>query len=107
MSGAPGDQHGGHIWWANGREAPSDNLVCTGQSDVLGDRRLERLTQRSAQPFMEGNHALCSVQCAPNSPVHQRTKGNQGLPNGVPITPKSLGATKGPLGAMEQNTSIP
>jgi hypothetical protein len=46
--------------------------------------------------------ALCSVRCAPDSPIHPRTEGNQGLPNGAPTAPRSLGAIKGPLGAMEQ-----
>jgi hypothetical protein len=40
--------------------------------------------------------ALCNVWCAPDSPVHPRTKGNQGLPNGAPMAPRFLGAIKGP-----------
>jgi hypothetical protein len=37
---------------------------------------------------------LFIVRCAPNSPVHPRTEGNQGLPNGAAMAPRSLGAIK-------------
>jgi hypothetical protein len=38
--------------------------------------------------------ALCSVRFAPDSSVHPRTEGNQGLTNGVPTAHRSLGAIK-------------
>jgi hypothetical protein len=44
---------------------------------------------------------LCSVRCAPDCPVHPRIEGNQGLPNGAPMAPRSLGAIKGPHRRME------
>jgi hypothetical protein len=34
---------------------PLDSPVCNGQSGVPGDRRPQRLTQRSARPVMEGD----------------------------------------------------
>jgi hypothetical protein len=51
--------------------------------------------------------ALFTVQCAPNSPVHPRTEGNQGLQIGAPTTPRSLGAIKGTLRRMEHHTKHP
>jgi hypothetical protein len=40
-------------------------------------------------------------------PVRQRTKGNNGLPNGAPTTPSSLRAIKGIPRRMEQYTKPP
>jgi hypothetical protein len=38
--------------------------------------------------------ALFTVRCAPDIPVHPRTVGNQSLPNGAPMAPRSLGDIK-------------
>jgi hypothetical protein len=48
--------------------------------------------QRSARPFKEGDRALLDVWCAPDSPVHPRTEGNQGLPNEGATAPLAPGA---------------
>jgi hypothetical protein len=50
---------------------------------------------------MERNRALFTVRCAPNSPVHPQTEGNQGLPNKEETTHLTLGAIKGPPRRME------
>jgi hypothetical protein len=50
--------------------APSDCSVCP----VINGR------QRSTSPGKETNLWLCSVRCAPDSPVHPRTDDNQCLP---------------------------
>jgi hypothetical protein len=42
---------------------------------------------------------LFTVWCAPDSPVHPRTEGNQSPLNGAPMAPRSLRAIKGTLGA--------
>jgi hypothetical protein len=49
-------------------------------------------------------HALFTVRCAPDSPVHRRTEGNQSLPNGGPTAPRSLGAIKGTPRCMKHYT---
>jgi hypothetical protein len=51
--------------------------------------------QRLARLFMEVNHALWSVRCAPDCPVHPRAEGNQGLPNEEAMAPLALKAIKG------------
>jgi hypothetical protein len=49
--------------------------------------------------------AHCSLSGgAPDCPVRPRTEGNQGLPNGTPTAPSSLGAIKGTPRRMKQNT---
>jgi hypothetical protein len=48
---------------------------------------------------------LCSVRCAPDNPVHPWTEGKQGLPNGAPTAPSSLGAIKGTQGAWSTTPS--
>jgi hypothetical protein len=39
--------------------------------------------------------------------MHPRTEGNQGLPNGAPTTPRSLGAIKGTPRRIELKTKHP
>jgi hypothetical protein len=48
--------------------------------------------QRFARALKERNRALLDVRCAPDSPVHPRTEGNQGLPNEGATAPLALGA---------------
>jgi hypothetical protein len=55
----------------------------------------------------EGNHALFTIRCAPDSPVHPRTKGNQCLPIEEQTAPLAPGAIKGPPRHMEQYTKHP
>jgi hypothetical protein len=50
---------------------------------------------------MQINRALFTVWCALDSPVHPRTKGNQGLPNKEEMTLLALGAIKVPRRCME------
>jgi hypothetical protein len=50
----------------------------------------------------ERNHALFTVRCAPDNPVHPRTEGNQRLPNEDQTAHLALGAIKGPPRRMEQ-----
>jgi hypothetical protein len=50
---------------------------------------------------MKRNCALVIVRCARDSPVHPRTKGNQGLPNKEQMAPLALGAIKGHPRRME------
>jgi hypothetical protein len=57
------------------------------------------------QPIMRFcAHTLFTVRCAPDSPVHPRTEGNQGLLNGAPTAPRSLGAIKRTPRRMELYT---
>jgi hypothetical protein len=72
----------------------------TGLSGVPWGRWL----QRSASPNKEGIRTLLTVRCAPDSPVHPRTEGNHGLPNGAPTAPRSLEAIKGTPWRMELHT---
>jgi hypothetical protein len=51
--------------------------------------------------------ALFSVRCVPDNPVHPWTEGNQGLSNGAPTAPRSLGAIKGTPRRMELYTKHP
>jgi hypothetical protein len=53
------------------------------------------------------DHALFTVRCAPDSPVHPRTEGNQCLPNRALTAPRSLGAIKGTPRRMELKTKHP
>jgi hypothetical protein len=50
--------------------------------------------------------ALFTIRSGPDSLVYPRTEGNQGLPNGAPTAPKSLGAIKGTLGVWSTIPSI-
>jgi hypothetical protein len=52
-------------------------------------------------------YALFTARCAPDSPVHLRTEGNQGLPNGALMAPRSLGAIKRTPRRMELHTKHP
>jgi hypothetical protein len=45
---------------------------------------------------MERNCVLFIVRCAPDSPMHPRIEGNQGIPNKEETTPLDLAALKGP-----------
>jgi hypothetical protein len=90
---------GRHMDFANGNQVAPDCPVCHGVGGCNG-RRL----QRSASPNKEGIHTLLTVRCAPDSPVHPRTEGNNGLPNGAPTTPRSLEAIKGTPWRMELHT---
>ena len=65
---------------------------------------LEAETSQSGDSLSCPMRALFTVRCAPDSPVHPRTEGNQGLPNGTPTARSSLGAIKGTLRRMELHT---
>jgi hypothetical protein len=67
----------------------------------------EAKTNQSGDSLPRPARVLFPVHCAPDSPVRQRTEGNQDLPNIVPTTPSSLGPIKGTLRRMEQNTKPP
>jgi hypothetical protein len=67
--------------------------------------------QQLASLEKEGNHTLFTVRwCTGLSggvldcPVHPRTEGNYGLPNGAPTAPSCLGAIKWTPRRMEQYT---
>jgi hypothetical protein len=51
--------------------------------------------------------AQLTIRCAPDSPVHPPTEGNQSLPNGAPMAPRSLGAIKRSPWCMEHYTKHP
>jgi hypothetical protein len=96
-------------WPTVGRTIVVDRVSRTHGHEVAPNCPVCQVTngwQPSARLIKEGNWWLCSVWCAPDSLVHPRTEGNQGLPNGVPMAPRSLGAIKGPLGTLELYTSI-
>jgi hypothetical protein len=69
---------------------PPDCPVCHGANGW----------QRSDSPRKEGNHTLFIIRCAPDSPVHPWTEGNQALPNEDQTTPLALGVIKGPPQCM-------
>jgi hypothetical protein len=64
-------------------------------------------SQRSASPNKEGDQHLSLSSAASNSPMRPRTEGNQGLSNGAPMAPMTLGAIKGTPRRMEQYTNHP
>jgi hypothetical protein len=66
---------------------------------VAGNGRLRQKRKEIVHCSLSGG--------APDCPVHPRTKGNQGLPNGAPTAPSSLGAIKGTPRRMEQYTKHP
>jgi hypothetical protein len=51
--------------------------------------------------------ALFTIQYAPDSHVHPRTEGNQGLQIGAPTALRSLRAIKGTSRRMEHHTKHP
>jgi hypothetical protein len=67
----------------------------------------EEETNQSGDSLSRLVHVLFTVRCAPDSSVHQRTEGNNGLPNGAPTAPSSLGAIKETPRHMEQYTKPP
>jgi hypothetical protein len=64
-------------------------------------------TDQSGDSLPRPTCALFNVWCAPDSPVRQRTEDNNGLPNGAPTAPSSLGAIKGTPRHMERYTKPP
>jgi hypothetical protein len=96
---------------ANGR--PRDQRATRGSTNGQQWHR----TVRCAVGPEAGNGRLhqrrkrivhCSLPSgAPDCPVRPRTEGNQGLLNGAPMAPSSLGAIKGTHRRMEQNTKHP
>jgi hypothetical protein len=63
--------------------------------------------QRSTSPNKEGDQHCSLSGAASGSPVHPRTEGNHGLPNGAPTAPRTLGTIKGTPRRMEQHTKHP
>jgi hypothetical protein len=82
--------------WSPGRTglsgAPPDYSVCHGANG----------SQQSVPPGKERNCVLFIVWCAPDSPVHPWTEGNQGLLNKEKMAPLAFGAIKGAPRCMEQ-----
>jgi hypothetical protein len=79
----------------------------TGQSGAL--HRIvqcppEAETSQSGDSLSRLARVQFAVRCAPESPVHPRTEGNLGLPNGAP---SSLWAIKGTPRRMEHYTKPP
>jgi hypothetical protein len=77
--------------------APDSLVPPTGQSGAPQNRKAANHMIRSR----------CTVHCAPDSSVHLRTEGNQGLPNGALMAPRSLGAIKGTHRRMELHNKHP
>jgi hypothetical protein len=67
----------------------------------------EAETSQSGDSLPRLVRVLFTVRCAPDTPVRQRTEGNNGLPNEAPTAPSSLGAIKGTPRRMEQYTKPP
>jgi hypothetical protein len=89
---------------SNGRSR--DQRVTRGLQLSLGHTELSGVPRglvTAMVGFARKGRKLCIVQC----PVHPRTKGNNGLPNGAPTAPSCLGAIKGTPRRMEQNTKHP
>jgi hypothetical protein len=82
---------------ANGQQATPDCLVCHGASGCNG--RLCQIRKEIMHCSLSGGALDC--------PVRLQIEGNQGLPNGAPMTPSSLGAIKGTPRRMEQHTKHP
>jgi hypothetical protein len=75
---------------------------CTGQSGAP-----EAKTSQSGDSLPCPGRVLFTVQCTPDSPVHPRIEGNNGLPNEAPTTSSCLRAIKGTPRHMEQYTKLP
>jgi hypothetical protein len=71
--------------------------VCHGP--VIGNGRFRQIRKVIAHCSLSGG--------APNCPVHPQIEGNQGLSNGGPTAPRSLGAIKGTPRRMELHTKHP
>jgi hypothetical protein len=91
--------NGGHV-------ATLDCLVHHRTVRCAGQPKDATTNSTAGRVGMERNYTLFVVWCAPNSPMHPRLEGNQGLLNKEEIAPRSLGTIKGHLGAMEHYTSI-
>jgi hypothetical protein len=74
--------------------APPDCPVCHGGGSYSG--RLRQTRKGIMHCSLSGG--------SPNSPVHSRTEGNQGLLNGAPMAPRFLGDIKGTRWRMELHT---
>jgi hypothetical protein len=90
------------------RPREPDSLVCQPPT-------VNRSTEQSGAPHQmvrcpqnmkPANQGFCS-HCTVHCPVHPRTEGNQGLTNGAPTAPRSLGAIKGTPRCMDQHTKHP
>jgi hypothetical protein len=64
-------------------------------------------TSKSGNSLSRPVRVMFTVWCAQDSPVRQRTEGNNGLPNGAPTVSSCLGAIKGTHRCMEQYTKPP
>jgi hypothetical protein len=74
----------------------------TGLSGVPWDQRLAMVG------FIKQGRESRTVHCpVVHQTVHPRIEGNQGLPNGAPTAPRSLGTIKGTPRRMEQYTKHP
>jgi hypothetical protein len=83
---------GGHVVATSPRPTVSGRTGLFGAPPHCPVCHLAEGEQRSARPFKEGDRALLDVRCTPDCPVHPRTEGNQGLPNGGATAPLALGA---------------
>jgi hypothetical protein len=93
-----------HRPWANSRVAHRTLRCLTPDGPVPPP---EQEISQSEDFVSRPSRALFTVWCAPDSPVHPRTEGNQSLPNRALTTSKSLGAIKGTPSRMEQYTKHP
>jgi hypothetical protein len=93
-----------HRPWANSRVAHPTLRCLTPDGPVPPP---EQEISQSEDFVSRPSRALFTVWCAPDSPVHPRTEGNQSLPNRALTTSKSLGAIKGTPSRMEQYTKHP
>jgi hypothetical protein len=96
-------------WPTVGRTISVRHVRRTNGHEVAPNFSVHHRTVRCAKWPMAGNRWLGWLRkgigdCAVSG-VH-RTEGNEGLPNGVPMARRSLGAIKGPLCALELYTSI-
>jgi hypothetical protein len=88
----------------NDQQVASDCPVChwtvrCATGPVAGNERLRRIRKGIMHYSLSGGASDC--------PMRLRTEGNQGLPNGAPTAPRSLGALKGTLRRMELNIKHP
>jgi hypothetical protein len=81
----------------NGQQAAHDCPVCHKTGGCNG--RLCQIRNEIVHYSLSSGALDC--------PVRPRIEGNQGLPNGAPTTPSSLGAIKGTPRRMEQHTKDP
>jgi hypothetical protein len=83
-----------HMDFTNGHQTTPDCPVCQGSGGCNG--RLRETRKEIAHCLVSGG--------APDCLLCPRTEGNQGLPNGTPTAPISLGSIKGTIKCMDQHT---